>query len=272
MSELLKRILSAAVLIPVVFFLIFWENSLAFAVAIYLVIILGNMEMIRLAKSSNLPASPILFWLGALAVYPCFHLPNSWQLLGFVIVGIIFLTFAIKLFSETPTDDVMSFISVNIFGALFFPLFFSFMWLIRDFNAQGSYLIFFLCVIVWLSDSCAYFVGRAIGKRKIVPKVSPKKSLEGFIAGAIGGVGGGVAFYYLFLAGSMELSIVKVIIISVDVVAAGMLGDLFESMLKRSAGVKDSGNVIPGHGGILDRMDSLMFAAPVLFMYLSLWG
>ena len=122
----------------------------------------------------------------------------------------------------------------------------------------------FLCFVIWASDSFAYFTGVALGKHKLIPKVSPGKSIEGLIGGAVGALI--VAYFFnMFL---LHESLVTIAIIAVDVIAAGVIGDLIESMMKRSANVKDSGSIIPGHGGILDRFDSLIIAAPVLYFYL----
>ena len=271
MSEFAKRMLVAAVLIPITIWLTLWDNTIPFAIGLYALIIIGSREVYGILKASGEDVSPLLSFLGALLIPICFWLENTWMFFAFVFTGLIFVTFLLKLFSPNPTEGTIRFISVNLFGAVFFPFMFSFIWLIRMLP-EGALWIFLLFVGIWLSDGMAYIFGRKLGKHKIVPKVSPKKSLEGFIAGIIFGVGGVVAFYYIMLAAAAPMGLVKIIIIAVDLVIAGILGDLFESMLKRDAGVKDSGKILPGHGGIYDRVDALIFAAPVLYMYLVAWG
>ncbi|WP_432771710.1 phosphatidate cytidylyltransferase [Actinobacillus pleuropneumoniae] len=129
---------------------------------------------------------------------------------------------------------------------------------------QGTYLLLYVCLLVWGADSGAYFFGRAFGKHKLAPKVSPGKSWEGAIGGLITSCV--IAFLFLELAPSdvfgRELSTVPFILVSVATVAISVLGDLAESMFKRQANIKDSSNLIPGHGGILDRIDSLTAAIP----------
>jgi phosphatidate cytidylyltransferase len=170
-----------------------------------------------------------------------------------------------------PVDLTFRVISVNIFIAVLVPFFLSFIWLIRNFDG-GGWWILFLLITIWVSDISAYYIGKNFGKHKITPNISPKKSLEGFIAGFIGGVLAAFIFYYILMPEKYALITGwQLVFISVDIVVAGMVGDLFESLLKRGAGVKDSGNIIPGHGGMLDRIDSVLFAAPLLYFYLKIF-
>lgn len=129
---------------------------------------------------------------------------------------------------------------------------------------QGAYLLLYVCLLVWGADSGAYFFGRAFGKHKIAPKVSPGKSWEGAAGGLLSACL--IAFLFLKLAPNnifeRELNDTIFIAVSVATVAVSVLGDLAESMFKRQAGIKDSSNLIPGHGGILDRIDSLTAAVP----------
>ncbi len=117
--------------------------------------------------------------------------------------------------------------------------------------------------MIWITDSAAYFVGRAIGKHKGIFKASPNKSLEGFLAGTFFSFVGSY-----FMMKFMGLSLPQAIAVAISGGIFGQMGDLFESILKRDAGVKDSSNVLPGHGGILDRFDSLLLAAPVFYVIL----
>jgi len=130
---------------------------------------------------------------------------------------------------------------------------------------QGPAVLFLLMATIIVSDSAQYFVGRAFGRRKLAPAISPKKTIEGACGGFVFGT------FALVGIGAWWLPSAPVflrIILGVAVVALGMAGDLFESMLKRSAGVKDSSALIPGHGGVLDRIDALLFAAPIYYVVL----
>lgn len=129
---------------------------------------------------------------------------------------------------------------------------------------QGTYLLLYVFLLVWGADSGAYFVGRAIGKRKLAPKVSPGKSWEGAIGGVV--TSGIIALLFLQFVPSVfgrEINTASFVVLSIITVIVSVLGDLSESMFKRQAGIKDSSHLIPGHGGILDRIDSLTAAVPI---------
>lgn len=126
---------------------------------------------------------------------------------------------------------------------------------------MSPWWLMYVFLLVWCADSGAYFVGRKLGKRKLAPNVSPNKSIEGLIGGiATAGIVAVIVGHYLTLSG---VALVLFLILSAITVASSVLGDLFESMLKRRAGIKDSGSILPGHGGVLDRIDSLLSATPI---------
>jgi phosphatidate cytidylyltransferase len=150
------------------------------------------------------------------------------------------------------------------FGFLYVPLLLGHLILLR-LAPHGVQWIFFLLVIVMTGDSAAYYVGSSWGRRKLYPEVSPKKSVEGALGGLAGSLAGAVAFKLLWFP---DLPLMHCLVVTLLAAALAQMGDLFESLLKRSCGVKDSGVIIPGHGGILDRLDSILFAAPVLYYYL----
>jgi phosphatidate cytidylyltransferase len=131
-------------------------------------------------------------------------------------------------------------------------------------EAGGAWRIVLLLAIIFFSDSVAFFVGHAVGRRRLAPAVSPGKSVEGAVGGLLGGILGALAVRYL---GLPDLPLAHAVGLGVAVGAMGIVGDLDESLLKRWAGVKDSGTLFPGHGGMLDRLDSLLFGAPVLYYY-----
>jgi phosphatidate cytidylyltransferase len=128
----------------------------------------------------------------------------------------------------------------------------------------GAWRVALLLAIIMGSDTLAFFVGRALGRHKLAPHISPGKTVEGALGGLAGGVAGALA---VRATGLPELPLVHALALGVAVAGFGILGDLVESLLKRWAGVKDSGGLFPGHGGMLDRLDSLLFGAPVLYYY-----
>lgn len=137
----------------------------------------------------------------------------------------------------------------------------------RDHPAEGPAYVLFVLMFSWLADTGGYFGGRFFGKHKLYEAVSPKKTVEGAIGGLIGALLGGLLVRALCWP---EMPLVHLIVLALVAAAAGMAGDLAESLLKRSVGVKDSGNILPGHGGILDRVDATLLTATVVYLY-SLW-
>jgi len=131
----------------------------------------------------------------------------------------------------------------------------------------GWKLIFYLLLVVWLGDAGAYYTGKSFGRRKLSPRISPKKTIEGLIGGVATSIVAAVIIHFTFFP---EFPIVHAIIAGTILSICGVIGDLAESMWKRSADVKDSGTLIPGHGGFLDRFDSIFFTAPILYTYWSL--
>ncbi len=172
----------------------------------------------------------------------------------------------IYLFRFQDMQTVIRDLAISLLGLLYIPLLLSHAALLRVLPA-GRDWIFLVLLVVMASDTLAYFVGRKWGRHRLYEAVSPKKTIEGSLAGLFGGVLGAAISKLWFFT---ELSSVDVLLIGIGVGAFSQLGDLFESLLKRSFGVKDSGALVPGHGGLLDRLDSLLFAFPVTYYY-AMW-
>lgn len=156
----------------------------------------------------------------------------------------------------------MSDIAPVTLGFFYISFFLSFQWLLRT-GENGLQYIFLLYISVWLSDSMAYYIGTYMGRNKLYPAVSPNKTIEGAYGSVIGGILGVVIIKNIFHI--TRLSITGTIAIGTILGIAALTGDLIESMFKRDAGVKDSSNFIPGHGGILDKIDGFLVAGPVLY-------
>lgn len=133
-------------------------------------------------------------------------------------------------------------------------------------NEFSTDLVISIFVIIWVNDTFAYLVGKKIGKRKLFERVSPKKTVEGFIGGLLGAIMAGVLLSLYFT----EMSVTNMIIFAVITSVFGSLGDLIESKFKRNANVKDSGKIMPGHGGMLDRLDSVIFAVPFIVLFIQI--
>ena len=179
-----------------------------------------------------------------------------------LLMGVVFL------FRFRELLSVIQQLSMTIFGLLYIPLLLGHLALLRNLT-DGSAWVFLVLVITMAGDSSALFVGSAIGKHKLYAAISPNKSVEGAIGGLAGSVLGALIFKFGFFP---QVDILMVVFLAVVLSVLGQLGDLFESMLKRSCQVKDSGSIIPGHGGVLDRLDSLLFVFPVAYYVIVFLG
>jgi len=197
------------------------------------------------------------------AVLPCLIYTRSSLFITFALV-FLFLAFAIyTLFSFKDIKNAASEAALLFFGIMYVPFLLGYLVLLRS-HPDGVKWILLIMVIVMSGDSAAYFIGCRYGKRRLYPEVSPKKSVEGAFGGLVGSLLGALLAKQLFFD---EISTADVLFAALLIGTIGQVGDLFESLLKRSCGVKDSGTIVPGHGGILDRLDSILFAAPVAYYY-----
>jgi phosphatidate cytidylyltransferase len=169
------------------------------------------------------------------------------------------------LLAGTPLEETLPALGALGFGVLYFALPLASLHLLQRLD---PWIIFLLLAIVWLGDTAAYYVGSRIGRHKMAPVISPKKSWEGAAASFVVAVLSAAVWNYC-RRGALEPGLLAV---AAATAVAAQIGDLVESMIKRGSGVKDSGNILPGHGGILDRMDAMLFAAPVLLIGLWLLG
>ncbi len=177
-------------------------------------------------------------------------------------------TLLVVLFRKGAVEDAAREAALVLLGVAWVPGLLVALPLVRRLD-HGLAWIFFMLAVTWLGDSGAYFAGRALGKHKLYEKISPNKTWEGAIGGAFTAVLGGLVVREI---GLPHAGLVTCVVLAVVLDAAGIVGDLSESMIKRTFGVKDSGRIMPGHGGILDRVDSLIFTSPVLLYALIALG
>ncbi len=233
------------------------------------ILILG--EVYRISRPNGTSPNVWLGFLFYLAIVGD-QLLGQGNYLGLISTIVILSLLTWEMFRKKT--HVLENISVTFFAAVFVALAMSYFIKLQQLGYSGSgghlggYAVLTVFVGVWTCDTLAYFVGSAIGKHKIFPRVSPNKSWEGSIAGMIGSL---VALALIVKAGWLPgLNYFDAMILGLITGVAGQLGDFAESMVKRDVGVKDSSNLLPGHGGAWDRLDSILFAAPLSYLYLSL--
>lgn len=258
--------LSGVVLIPVVIYLVLYLGPLWILAVSTLITFLALTELNGLGLCKKRDGAFDL--LGALSAAACVPLVFFCGMEAFppALAVLVFFYFLYGLLGKRELTDAALDSSHKVLGAAYLALPLSFLPLLADLG-QGRWWLLFLLVVIWSNDTFAYFIGKKFGRHKLAPEVSPKKSIEGAIGGIAGGSLVGVVFVHFtqLPSGPLETAAMTVVI---GLVA--MAGDLAESVVKRAAGVKDSGTIIPGHGGVLDRIDSLIFPVPLLYCYLAL--
>lgn len=255
------RELTTLVAAPLLIWFIGWV-PLGFATLVVLATIVAHWEFLSLGRAKGWPMQrtvPVILLGALLAALLRPEVP-----LIPVLFLVILLVPAIYAVWKIELEHAMAAASLCVLSTLYLGLTGAYLVKLRLDFAEGGRLVFFLLIVVWANDAGAYYTGRAFGKRKLSPRVSPKKTVEGLIGGLLTCLVAGAALHFLLIR---ELPLMHALIAAFILGVTGVVGDLVESVWKRSAGVKDSGNLIPGHGGFLDRVDSVFFSAPILYSY-----
>jgi phosphatidate cytidylyltransferase len=184
----------------------------------------------------------------------------TWLLGGFL--ATLLVAFGVFGFSDARPSATAA-LSVTLLGVIWVGGGLAHLLLLRDMPAHGQLLVLTVLLAVFADDTAAYFVGRAVGRHKLAPRISPGKSWEGLVAGTVAAMA--VAFFALYEDRATFLSIWQALVLGACIALAAVIGDLFESAIKRDLGVKDSGRLLAGHGGMLDRLDSILWAGPAAF-------
>jgi len=274
------RALTAVVFVAVLLSCIYYSYT-SFSVLFLIVSVWGLYEFYQLAE--KLGAKPYkaiglitgaLFFCQAIAANSTFGALISQNTLLIISILGVFIAFLFALFDAKPNTIVN--LAYTVFGIVYAVLPFTLLLYISCYHNSSStgflppynfHYVLGIILLIWVSDSGAYLVGSFIGKHKLYERISPGKTWEGSIGATLITMGCSLIIAQWF----PELALKHWLVISVLVCVFGTLGDLVESMLKRQAGVKDSGKIMPGHGGILDRFDSLLFVSPFIYAYLELF-
>jgi phosphatidate cytidylyltransferase len=257
---LLPRILTAVVGIPLLLFLVHW-GGLAFALftAAIAALILYEYGVMLLLGGKPAQRAMVMVTGAAMALCQAVNGP-----LGIVLAVSVAAVVLREMFDPATSLERAA---LTVFGAVFLGWMPAHLALVRDLRPYGETLTFMLFISIWVCDTSAYFVGRMIGRQPLAPVLSPKKTWEGFVAGFAGAVAVVLAFRARTPA---MLPIGRALGVAVSIGIFGQLSDLAESMIKRSVGAKDSGALLPGHGGIMDRFDSYILAAPAVYYCLTI--
>jgi phosphatidate cytidylyltransferase len=267
---LLPRILTAIVGIPIVVSAIHL-GGFVYMTLIACVIALSLYEYGLVLRLGKKPVQSVpLFVFGAVVAITAFLIknPDIGGKVDNILPFAIILSLTGVMFWEVITPNrSLERPAFTFFGIFFIPWTLAYLVNIREIHKFGEFLTYMLFITVWISDSAAYFVGKKIGERKLAKDVSPKKTWEGAFAGLVSAVIVAVILKNLLFPYNMSLT--SAIVLGIVIAVMGQISDLAESLIKRSVGVKDSSNLLPGHGGVLDRFDSYLLLAPV-FYYLAL--
>lgn len=275
------RALTAAALIPLTLYLIVWSPTWLFIAAVLLVVERCVYEYFELARRAGLGGFPWVGYAGSAALCLAQVTDLRWpdNLVMILTISSVLGSLTAALISTSELRQYLAAACSTIFCIVYLGLSLSFLIPLRlssslerqaSASVPADKLLLFLFAVIWAGDVCAYLIGRWIGRTSIFPRISPKKTLEGSLAGLGGSLVTAAVISRLWSSETPSLK--TAMLLAALLAVAGQLGDLAESALKRSAEVKDSGTLLPGHGGLLDRMDSVIFGAPALWLALALMG
>ena len=265
MSNFASRILVAIVGLPVVLGLLWlggwWLFALVAAAACVAV-----HEFVTTARQLR-PLAPAVYLGVLLALIGAESGEVEWLLGGFAATFV--LAFLLNAAAETRAPTTAA-VGSTVLGSAWIGLGLGSLLVLREMQNHGRLIAFTVVVTVFVADTAAYLIGRLIGRHKLAPRLSPKKTWEGLIGGAIAGIF--TTFVALYDTRQSYISVPQSLVLGAGVVAAAVVGDLFESALKRDLDVKDTGRLLGGHGGVLDRVDALLFAAPAAYFIVRAFG
>ncbi|MCP4631976.1 MAG: phosphatidate cytidylyltransferase [candidate division Zixibacteria bacterium] len=262
--NLLSRIAVAIIAVPAIVY-ISLRGGILILIFTVVLSILGAIELTNLFKNINNIFSKLLL-IGASVLIIILLYYDKIYLTGAVFLFTVLISAAFGSFSN-DISRLRGVVIESLFAVFYCGFFLAFIPLLTKYPDNGGKWLLSLFVIIWCSDTAAYFGGKMMGKRKLSPAISPGKTIEGLWWGFAGAVLSALIIKSTFLNNANMYFIVFVAVILSGI---GAIGDLFESSLKRNAGIKDSSTLIPGHGGVLDRFDSVLFAAPTLYLLLGL--
>lgn len=257
-----QRELTSVVALPLLIWIVGWASDAIYIGLIVLISIVALYEFLTLGERKGYPVHKIFSIVLMLFLLSTFLLTQLSVEIG-VFAVLLFIP-AAYVFGRSSVEAGLPASAVCVLGTLYVGMLAGALLRLRLDFPEGAKLIFFLLIVVWTCDAGAYYVGKQIGKHALSPRVSPKKTIEGLLGGIFFSIVAATVIHFTFFS---TFPLLHAIIAAILLSIAGVIGDLAESLWKRSAAVKDSGTLIPGHGGLLDRLDSILFTAPILYTY-----
>jgi phosphatidate cytidylyltransferase len=267
-----QRWITTLILAPLIIWILIKGTPMILSALVSAVAVSAIREYLRIVFRSDNHTVP--WMISGFSYFTCIFLVTaaafaSWPAMILVLIlNLIFLS-AFVLFRFPAGKYLFDTIARQALGIMYIPLSLSLLLFVRN-MAHGALWVFWLLIVCFMNDTGAFYTGTYFGKRKLAPRISPKKTIEGSVGGIGASMTAGLVFSMLFF-GSPGLALLT-LPCSFLIAVAGQVGDLFESALKRASSFKDSGRILPGHGGMLDRIDGLLFAIPVLYAYLLAVG
>lgn len=269
MSENFKRIIVALIGTPIVIATLYMGN-IFFLVVIAIIALVSQKEYFSIAIEKGLHPNKTVGHFFAVLILLSYYFQFESDMIYLLTLSVLVLMVA-ELYAKN--ESPMLNISVTLFSLIYPVILIGTLYSLREIDSTsndiGFNLVLAVLMSVWLSDTAAFYIGRSFGKHKLNERISPKKTWEGSIAGFSASIIAMAVMKQIGLFGS-TYSLIDISFFAVFTGVGGQFGDLFESMIKRDAGVKDSGSFLPGHGGMLDRVDGVLFAAPLTYIYLLL--
>ncbi len=256
----MARVLSALVLLPLVIGTVWFLPPVATLALACVAALLAFVEYAGIVRASDVHVPRLITAITVVA--GCIAVGTSLIGLDLLVMSAVIVLGALAVATGTPRPRVLHDAAASVFAVIYIGLPLGALAAVRALAGREAILL--LMVTIVISDSAQYYCGRAFGRRPLSPTISPKKTVEGAIGGLLFGTAAMIAGGQWVFA---DADLLLLALVSAAVAALGIVGDLFESLLKRSAGVKDSSNIIPGHGGVLDRIDSWLFAAPIYYAF-----
>ncbi len=269
LNETLKRICVGCVGVPLILFSSY-TGRILFLSIVSLIVLLGLLEFFSLMEKGGYSPFKVIGIFSVLSICCEFYFFHGHRIVELIFVLLIFIL--IRSFFTKEGERIIS-VSVTLLGILYTSMFSSFI-LIRELPVKGDLtyttmgkIVMFIFITIWVLDTSAYFFGSAIGRHPLFLRVSPRKTWEGSIYGSILAVTSAIVMHFIFIP---QIKLFNILMICIIIIIAGHFGDFVESLFKREISVKDSSRILPGHGGILDRFDSSIFAAPAVYIYIIL--